>query len=65
MPRPQFTLRALLVLMLVVGAFLGGVIYGRHETRRELEEAFQEAEATRSAAHNELKRILARELFGR
>ncbi|HWB10822.1 MAG TPA: hypothetical protein VG826_16450 [Pirellulales bacterium] len=28
MPRPQFTLRALLAAMLVVGAFLGGFILG-------------------------------------
>ncbi|HVX12444.1 MAG TPA: hypothetical protein VHC22_14775 [Pirellulales bacterium] len=26
MPRPQFTLRALLLAMLVVGAFLGGMV---------------------------------------
>ncbi len=65
MPRLQFTLRALLLAMLVVGAFFGGVLYGRQQTRRELAEAFQEAEDTRSAAYNELKRILAKELFGR
>ena len=29
MPRPQFTLRALLVAMLVVGAFFGGMAWQR------------------------------------
>jgi hypothetical protein len=29
MSRPQFTLRTLLVLMLVVGAFLAGYVWGR------------------------------------
>jgi hypothetical protein len=31
MPRPQFTLRALLVAMLVVAAFFGGMAWQRHE----------------------------------
>lgn len=30
MPRPQFTLRALLVLILVVAAFFGGMAVQRH-----------------------------------
>jgi hypothetical protein len=33
--RPQFTLRALLVLMLVVAAFFGGVRLGRERQKRE------------------------------
>lgn len=36
MPRPQFTLRALLVVMLVVGAFLGGVRAGIHLERERV-----------------------------
>jgi hypothetical protein len=35
MPRPQFTLRALLVAMLVVGAFFGGIWFERERQRRE------------------------------
>ena len=35
MPRPQFTLRALLVAMLIVAAFFGGVRYERERRRRE------------------------------
>lgn len=34
MPRPQFTLRALLVLMLTVACFLGGVRFERERRRR-------------------------------
>jgi hypothetical protein len=37
MRRPQFTLRALLVAMLVVGAFLGGIQFERERRRRETE----------------------------
>ena len=33
MPRPQFTLRALLVAMLVVGAFFGGMEWQRRAMR--------------------------------
>jgi hypothetical protein len=36
MPRPQFTLRTLLVAMLVVGAFLGGRAAGTREERIRL-----------------------------
>ena len=35
MPRPQFTLRALLLLMLVVAAFFGGVRFGREWQRSD------------------------------
>jgi hypothetical protein len=34
MPRPQFTLRALLLAMLVVAAFFGGVRFERERRRR-------------------------------
>ncbi|HVX13511.1 MAG TPA: hypothetical protein VHC22_20165 [Pirellulales bacterium] len=37
MPRPQFTLRALLVAMLAVGCFLGGIHFERERRRRALE----------------------------
>lgn len=42
MPRPQFTLRALLVLMLAVGCFFGGLRYGE---RRERDQRTREDEA--------------------
>ena len=35
MPRPQFTLRALLVLMLAVACFFGGIRFETHWRRRE------------------------------
>lgn len=35
MRRPQFTIRALLVTMLVVGAFFGGIHFERERRRRE------------------------------
>jgi hypothetical protein len=35
MPRPQFTLRALLVLLLAVACFLGGIRFERERQRRE------------------------------
>jgi hypothetical protein len=38
MPRPQFTLRALMVVMLVVAAFFGGMQFER-ERRRQADEA--------------------------
>ena len=37
MPRPQFTLRALLVLMLAVACFFGGIRFERERRRREEE----------------------------
>lgn len=44
MPRPQFTLRALLVAMLVVGAFFGGMRFGERREKARLErEASEEA----------------------
>jgi hypothetical protein len=39
MPRPQFTLRALLVAMLVVGAFFGGFLAGADWQKRSHKEA--------------------------
>jgi hypothetical protein len=39
MRRPQFTLRALLVAMLVVAAFFGGIHFERERRRREDEKA--------------------------
>ncbi|HWB07913.1 MAG TPA: hypothetical protein VG826_01625 [Pirellulales bacterium] len=37
MPSPQFTLRALLVAIAIVGAFFGGVQFGRIEGERRFE----------------------------
>jgi hypothetical protein len=37
MPRPQFTLRSLLVAMLVVAAFFAGIRFERERDRREHE----------------------------
>lgn len=39
MPRPQFNIRALLVAMLVVASFFGGMRVGRERQRREDEAA--------------------------
>jgi hypothetical protein len=39
MPRPQFTLRALLVLILAAGCFLWGIQFEREEWRRRREKA--------------------------
>ena len=39
MPRPQYTLKTLLVAMLVVAAFFGGVRFERERRRRADEEA--------------------------
>ena len=39
MPRPQFTLRSLLVAMLVVAAFFGGIHFERERKRRDDEAA--------------------------
>ena len=43
MRRPQFTLRTLLVALLVVGAFLGGIRFERERRRRADEAATQAA----------------------
>jgi hypothetical protein len=50
MPRPQFTLRALLVAMLVVGAFFGGIRFERERRKRE-----DEAAAAMAAAKAPIK----------
>ena len=63
MPRPQFTLRALLVAMLVVAAFFGGVEFGRVEGQRRFEaerarllrEAMDMAEASRQGQERAAK----------
>jgi hypothetical protein len=58
MPRPHFTLRVLLVAMLVVAAFLGGVRFER-ERRRRADQASQcEAfEADRNAMLNDMRQL--------
>ncbi|HVX10889.1 MAG TPA: hypothetical protein VHC22_06895 [Pirellulales bacterium] len=61
MPRPQFTLRALLVAVLVVGAFLGGIYFehGRKIAKRDA--ALVELEAEMAAIEEEnvaLRRVL-------
>lgn len=47
MPRPQFTLRALLVLVLAVACFFGGIRFERERRRREDEAAEYAAELRR------------------
>lgn len=41
--RPQFTIRALLVLMLAVGCFFGGIRFERERQRQEDERAAAES----------------------
>ena len=45
MPRPQFTLRALLVLLLAVACFFGGIRFERERQRREDEAAAKREDA--------------------
>ena len=45
MPRPQFTIRILLMLMLVVAAFFGGIRFER-ERQRRAEEAARKREVS-------------------
>lgn len=47
MPHPQFTLRALLVLMLAVACFFGGVRFERERRRKEAEAAAKREHAVR------------------
>ncbi|HET6884125.1 MAG TPA: hypothetical protein VFI31_28480 [Pirellulales bacterium] len=55
MRRPQFTLRAFLMAMLVVGAFFGGIRFERERRRRADETAASEAfEAQRNKMVAEL-----------
>lgn len=42
MPRPQFTLRTLLVAVLVVAAFFGGIAYGKKLARERYAEGWLE-----------------------
>jgi hypothetical protein len=45
MRRPQITLRALLVAMLIVGVFFGGMVVQRELTRRDMARQKAENEA--------------------
>ena len=47
MPRPQFTLRALLVLMLAVASFFGGITFERERQRRADEASDQNYDQVR------------------
>ncbi len=49
MPRPQFSIRTLLWLTLVVAAFLGGIAYGKRLARQEYAEGWLELEEMREA----------------
>ncbi|HVX11631.1 MAG TPA: hypothetical protein VHC22_10660 [Pirellulales bacterium] len=49
MPRPQFTLRALLVLVLVVGAFFGGIELGAKREQKRLASDRSELKAAQDA----------------
>jgi hypothetical protein len=55
MPRPQFTLRALLVAMLVVAAFCGGTAWRRAEDQKRLRflEGWRKREGRWLEAHAE------------
>ncbi len=65
MPRPQFTLRALLVAMLVVAAFFLGIRFERQRQRREREaELAREAESAAVSAQG-WRRLLAPSTAGR
>jgi hypothetical protein len=45
MPRPQFTFRALLVAMLVVACWFGGIWFERERRRRADEDALRQVPA--------------------
>ncbi len=53
MPRPQFTLRALLVAMLAVGCFFGGIHFERERQRRE-DEAAKLAASSKASKRSKL-----------
>lgn len=53
MPRPQFSIRTLLGLTLVVAAFLGGMAYGKKLARQEYAEGWLELEEMRGALDQE------------
>lgn len=42
MPRPEFSIRTLLWLTLVVAAFLGGIVYGKRLARQQYAEGWLE-----------------------
>ncbi|HWB07691.1 MAG TPA: hypothetical protein VG826_00500 [Pirellulales bacterium] len=58
MPRPQFTLRALLVAMLVVGAFLGGVELGAKRGAEREQQRLASQRARVEAAEKQMARDL-------
>lgn len=63
MPRPQFTLRALLAAMLFVAAFFGGAAWQRGQTGLKLwrnEQRMQKMERTTQAAVNEAEALRRR-----
>ncbi|HEV3340643.1 MAG TPA: hypothetical protein VG125_09805 [Pirellulales bacterium] len=47
MPRPQFTLRALLVLLLAIACFFGGIRFERERQREKAEQMKLEVEQAR------------------
>lgn len=61
MPRPQFTVRALLVAMLVAAAFFGGMSFEKDRRRREDEAAARNAESLRRA--DEISNMLRHKRF--
>ncbi|HET6884529.1 MAG TPA: hypothetical protein VFI31_30525 [Pirellulales bacterium] len=56
MTRPQFTLRALLVLMLAVACFFGGIHFERERVRRA-EPTAPEFKLAREARQAKLKKL--------
>jgi hypothetical protein len=57
MLRPQFTLRALLVLLLVVACFFGGIRFERERQRRADEAAALAGKAARQMLQGRSRRI--------
>ena len=53
MLRPQFTIRTLLWLTLVVAAFLGGITYGKRLARQEYAEGWLELDEMREAIESQ------------
>jgi cell division protein FtsB len=65
MSRPQFTLRALLVAMLIVGAFFGGASWQRHELQQEILQAREDSEGLQQENENLVLQIGTYEKFNR